>query len=60
MLTDKAATGRVRAITNLSGFHGGQISRSDVANFVVMQIIGNGWLQKTPLITEETGSGGSE
>ena len=60
VLTDKAATGRVRAIINLSGFHGGQISRSDVANFVVMQITGDEWLRKTPLITEETGSAGSE
>ena len=31
MLTDKPATGRVRAMTDLSQFHGGSISRADVA-----------------------------
>ena len=52
-LTDKPASGRIRAITNLNGFHGGQISRSDVATFVVAQVSDDRWLRKTPLITWE-------
>ena len=53
VLTDKPATGRIRALTDLSGFHGGQIPRADVATFVVAQIDSDTWLRQTPLITEE-------
>ncbi len=52
VLTDMPATGRVRAITDLSGFHGGQISRADVATFVVAQTTGDEWLRKAPLISQ--------
>ena len=55
VLTDEPATGRVRAITNLDGLHGGQITRADVAAFTVAQTDGSAWLRKTPVITEDTG-----
>lgn len=57
VLTNKPATGRTRAITDLRGFHGGQISRADVGAFLVAQIGSDEWLRKTPLITEDMGSG---
>ena len=51
VLNDQPRTGRIRALTDLSGFHGGTIPRSDVAHFVVGQVTGNDWLRKAPLIT---------
>ncbi len=51
MLTDKPATGRVRAMTDLSQFHGGSISRADVASFVVDQVTSGQWLHQTPVIS---------
>jgi uncharacterized protein YbjT (DUF2867 family) len=51
VLNDKPGTGRIRTLTNLSGFHGGTIPRRDVAHFVVGQITGNDWLRQAPLIT---------
>jgi putative NADH-flavin reductase len=41
----------VRTLTDLSDFHGGTISREDVATFILDQLAYNGWLNKTPLIT---------
>lgn len=52
VLTDKPATDRIRAISDLSGFHGGTIPRADVATFVVALTGSDDWLRKTPLITE--------
>ncbi|WP_428376948.1 NAD(P)-dependent oxidoreductase [Lichenicoccus sp.] len=52
VLTDTPATGRVRAVTDLAGMHGGKISRADVARFAVRQVSSDEWLRKTPLITE--------
>ena len=52
VLKDKPATGRIRATIDLDGFHGGEISRADVATFVVAQTSSDEWLRKTPLITE--------
>lgn len=52
VLNDKPATGQVRALTDLSNFHGGSISRADVAQFVVKQLTEDRFLRKTPLITE--------
>lgn len=52
VLKNKPATGRVRAMTDLAGFKGGQISREDVAAFVVAQVSSDAWLHRTPLITE--------
>jgi hypothetical protein len=51
VLNDKPGTGRIRALTDLSGFHGGTIPRRDVAHFVVRQITGNDWLRQAPLIS---------
>jgi hypothetical protein len=51
VLNDKPARGRIRALTDLSGVHGGTISRADVADFVVQQLTADMWLRKAPLIT---------
>jgi uncharacterized protein YbjT (DUF2867 family) len=51
LLNDEPARGRVRALTDLSGVHGGRIARADVADFVVQQLSADIWLHKAPLIT---------
>jgi uncharacterized protein YbjT (DUF2867 family) len=51
VLTDGPATGAVRALTDLTGFHGGRISRADVANFVITECARAEWKGKAPLIT---------
>ena len=51
VLNDKPATGRIRALTDLSSFHGGSISRADVARFTVDQLTDDRYLKLTPLIT---------
>ena len=51
VLSDGPARGSVRALIDLSGFHGGWITRDDVAQFVVQQVTDNRWLGKAPLIT---------
>ena len=51
VLNDKPRRGRTRALTDLSRFHGGTISRSDVADFVTAQIDSNQYVGKKPLIT---------
>ena len=51
ILNDKPGRGTVRAMDDLSGFHGGTISRADVARFVVDQIGDDHWVGRTPLIT---------
>jgi uncharacterized protein YbjT (DUF2867 family) len=51
VLNDKPARGGVKALTDLSGVHGGTIARSDVADFVVQQLTTDAWLRKAPLIT---------
>ncbi len=51
MLSDKPARGHIRALTDLSGVHGGTIARADVADFVVQQLTVDTWLRKVPLIT---------
>ena len=51
VLNDKPARGNVRAITDLSGFHGGNIARADVATFVLDQVACNAWLHRSPLVT---------
>ena len=50
VLNDKPARGSVRALTDLSGVHGGTIARADVADFVVQQVTEDAWLRKAPLI----------
>jgi len=51
VLNDKPSRDTIRALTDLSGFHGGTISRQDVATFVVEQLRANTWLHRSPLIT---------
>jgi uncharacterized protein YbjT (DUF2867 family) len=51
ILNDKPSHDTVRALTDLSGFHGGTISRQDVAKFVVDQLHADTWLRRSPLIT---------
>jgi putative NADH-flavin reductase len=51
VLNDKPGRGSVRALTDLSGFHGGTASRQDVASFVLDQLHNDGWLHRSPLIT---------
>ena len=51
LLNDEPARGGVRALTDLSGVHGGKIARADVADFVVQQLPADTWLRKAPLIT---------
>ena len=51
ILNDKPGRGSVRALTDLSGFHGGSISREDVARFVLDQLRADAWLHRSPLIT---------
>lgn len=51
VLNDKPARGGIKALTDLSGVHGGSIARADVAEFVVQQLTADTWLRKAPLIT---------
>ena len=51
VLNDKPGHRSVRALTELSGFHGGGISRADVATFVLDQLHADAWLHRSPLIT---------
>lgn len=51
ILNNKPGSGAVRALTDLSGFHGGSISREDVARFVLDQVRADAWLHRSPLIT---------
>ena len=51
VLNDKPGRGSVRALTDLSDFHGGSISRQDVATFVLDQLHVDAWLHRAPLIT---------
>jgi putative NADH-flavin reductase len=50
-LKNEAARGSYRVLTDLSGFHGGEISRADVAAFAVGQLASDAYLGKTPLIS---------
>lgn len=51
ILNNKPGRGSVRALTDLSGFHGGSIAREDVAKFVLDQVGADAWLHRSPLIT---------
>jgi uncharacterized protein YbjT (DUF2867 family) len=50
VLNDKPGRGDVRALTDLRGFQGGSVARSDVAGFVLDQVQDDLWLRRTPLI----------
>jgi uncharacterized protein YbjT (DUF2867 family) len=51
VLNNKPSRDTIRALTDLSGFHGGTISREDVARFVLDQLRADAWLHRSPLIT---------
>ncbi|XXY51230.1 SDR family oxidoreductase [Sorangium sp. So ce269] len=51
VLNDKPSRKTIRALTDLSGFHGGTIARSDVASFVLDQVRDDTWVHRSPLIT---------
>lgn len=51
VLNNKPARNTIRTLTNLSGFHGGTISRQDVATFCLDQVSSDVYLQRSPLIT---------
>ncbi len=51
VLNDKPGGATIRALTDLSGFHGGTIARTDVARFVLDQVREDTWLKRAPLIT---------
>lgn len=50
-LTNGPATGRYRAITDLTGITAGSISRADVAHFILAQLAAPTFLRQTPLLT---------
>lgn len=51
MLNNKPRRDSIRALTDLSGIHGGSIARADVASFVLDQVRDATWLHRSPLIT---------
>ena len=51
VLNDKPGRNTLRTITDLTDFHGGTISRTDVANFVLDQLGDDAWRHRAPLIT---------
>jgi len=51
VLNNKPSRGAIRALTDLSGFDGGTISRDDVSQFVLDQVRDDAWLHHSPLIT---------
>jgi putative NADH-flavin reductase len=51
VLNNKPGRGAIKAIEDLSDFHGGSISREDVAKFVLDQVSADAWLRRSPLIT---------
>jgi putative NADH-flavin reductase len=50
VLTNKPATGKVRAQVDLKEVHGGSIPRGDVARFVVAELRDRKWMRQAPLI----------
>ncbi|MEZ2221595.1 NAD(P)-dependent oxidoreductase [Rhizobium sp. RCC_161_2] len=51
ILNNKPRSNAIRTLTDLSDFHGGSISRQDVATFILDQISSETWLRGSPLIT---------
>jgi len=52
-LKDGPATDKIRALTDLTGFHGGSIARADVARFLISELTDRQWACKSPVITSE-------
>jgi putative NADH-flavin reductase len=51
ILNNKSARNAIRTLTDLNAFHGGSISRADVATFILDQITSDAWLGRSPLIS---------
>ncbi|MDF2118683.1 SDR family oxidoreductase [Roseiarcaceae bacterium H3SJ34-1] len=51
VLNNKPGRDAIRALTDLSSFHGGTISRSNVASFILDQLRDDTWVHRSPLIT---------
>lgn len=51
-LTNDDATGKYRVLLYLTGVRAGKVARADVAEFVLSQLTSNGFLHKTPLLTD--------
>ena len=51
VLTDGPATDNIRALTDLTDFHGGSIARVDVARFLVTELEERRWAGRSPVIT---------
>ena len=51
ILKDTPDRGAYRVLTDYAGFHGGQIARADVADFVVRQLADPTGLRQTPLLS---------
>ena len=51
ILNNKAGGKPVSALSSLENFHGGSISREDVATIILDQLATDRWLHKTPIIT---------
>lgn len=50
-LTNKAKTGKYRALTDLTDITAGKISRADVADFILRELETKQFLHQTPLLT---------
>jgi len=50
-LTNGAMTGEYRALTDLDGVTAGQISRADVAHFILQELATGRFLRRAPLLT---------
>jgi uncharacterized protein YbjT (DUF2867 family) len=58
LLTDGPATENIRALTDLTDFHGGSIARADVARFLITELEERRWAGKSPVITSATTASG--
>jgi putative NADH-flavin reductase len=52
LLTNGPRTGRYRVLTDLTGVHGGRISRADCADCLMRAIVAHEWSRKAILITD--------
>ncbi|MCB2404013.1 SDR family oxidoreductase [Rhizobium ruizarguesonis] len=51
ILNNKPGGNAIRTLTDLNSFHGGSISRADVATFILDQVTSDAWFGGSPLIT---------
>jgi putative NADH-flavin reductase len=50
ILTNNPPSGKVQALIDLAGVHGGTISRADVAQFIVDELSADQWVRQSPLL----------